>query len=129
MDRSAVLLNDLTTPPAHTVDRTVYALLIEVGPSPLQYASPMLQRSLFFHLPVGFILDVIREVLNRIYIQGILPAIPCAQSRCLPDTGGGLTTVSCCVIPHREKSNFFFPGMRWHKMDDCMVKTMSIGQK
>ena len=48
----------------------VYATLIQVGPGPLQNALEFLQRGIVLHLLVGFLLDIIPEVLDGVAVGG-----------------------------------------------------------
>ena len=71
IDRSTICFDHLATPLQHPVDQSLYnATLIQVGPGPLQNALEFLQRGFVLHLLVGFLLDVIPEVLDGVTVGG-----------------------------------------------------------
>ena len=70
IDRSTICFDHLATPLQHTVDQSLYATLIQVGPGPLQTALEFLQRGIVLHLLVGFPFDAIPEVLEGDAVGG-----------------------------------------------------------
>ena len=81
-NRSIICFDQLATPLQHTVDQSLYATLIQVGPGRLQNALEFLQRGIVLHLLVGFPLDVIPEVLDGVAVGGSCK-IPRLQPDCV----------------------------------------------
>ena len=70
IDRSTICFDHLATPLQHTVDQSLYATLIQVGPGPLQNALAFLERGIVLYLLAGFPLDVIPEVFDGDAVGG-----------------------------------------------------------
>ena len=106
IDRSTICFDHLATPLQHTVDQSLYATLIQVGPGPLQNALEFLQRGIVLHLLVGFPLDVIPEVLDGVAVGGSCRPLHTLNAISLQKLIGDSSTMRSCIVVHKDKLVF-----------------------
>ena len=102
IERSTICFDHLATPLQHTVDQSLYATLIQVGPGPLQNALEFLQRGIVLHLLVGFPLDVIPEVLEGVAVGGSCRSFHTLNAELIGDS----STMRSCIVVHKDKLVF-----------------------
>ena len=107
IERSTISFDHLATPLQHTVDQSLYATLIQVGPGPLQNALEFLQRGIILHLLVGFPLDVISQRFLKGLQSGDLAghsirSMPFSSKKLIGDS----STMRSCIVVHKDKLVF-----------------------
>ena len=104
IDRPTICFDHLATPlHQHTLDQSLYATLIQVGPGPLQNALEFLYRGIVLHLLVGFPLDVIPEVLDGVAVGGSCRPFHTLNAIFLQKLIGDSSTVRSCIVVHKDK--------------------------
>ena len=106
IERSTICFDHLATPLQHTVDQSVYATVIQVGPGPLQNVLEFLQRGIVLHLLVGFPLDVILEVLEGVAVGGSCRPFHTLNAISLQKLIGDSSTMRSCIVVHKDKLVF-----------------------